>query len=51
MDGSEPEFVTRKSKTVGSGKENFDFRGLRNVGCIKLLRENFNDLFYVPNIA
>ena len=38
-----PEFVTRKYKTVGSGKEKFDFRGLRNVGCVKLRSKNFRD--------
>jgi hypothetical protein len=36
---------------VGSGKENFHFSGLRNVGCVKLCSENFNNLFYLPNIA
>lgn len=51
VEGRQPEFVTRKNKTVGSGKENFDFRGLRTAGCVKLRVENIYKLFYLPSIV
>jgi hypothetical protein len=48
---SQPELATRKNKTVGSGKETFEFRGLRNAGCVKLRGVNCHNFFCLPNIA